>query len=216
MCFSPEASFSAAIVLTGTGTAAIRLAPNRPYRVLAGIPVIFGVQQFAEGMLWLSLLYPGWAAWRDIAMYCFLIIAQAVWPFYVPLAISLAEYNQRRARILRLLTGTGLIFSAYSLFALYQYPVSAAAADGHIRYDLGYALSRQWYYGLLYFIPTILAPLCSGRRQLRWLGYLFLASYILSRLFFHVYVISVWCFFGALISFLILWMVYRSRERDVK
>ena len=55
MCFSSNASFGASAVLAVVGVVAIAKAKNTPGRLFAAIPIIFSIQQFAEGMLWLSM-----------------------------------------------------------------------------------------------------------------------------------------------------------------
>ena len=55
MCFSSNASFGASAVLAVVGVVAIAKAKNTPGRLFAAIPFIFSIQQFAEGMLWLSM-----------------------------------------------------------------------------------------------------------------------------------------------------------------
>jgi len=54
MCFWAGASFGASVVLSIIGTAAIMKARTIPQGLFAGIPVLFSIQQLAEGMLWLS------------------------------------------------------------------------------------------------------------------------------------------------------------------
>ena len=213
MCFSPIASFGASIVLSGAGVAALKCSRTLPERVLSGIPFLFALQQFAEGVLWLSLTDPGWREWQEAATYSFLIFAQVIWPVYVPFCILLFEPKGKRRKVIMALTISGLLFSLYAAFALFYYPVSAEVAEHHIKYHLGFELSRKWYYGILYFIPTILAPLVSSVKRLHWLGYLFLASYVVARLLFHFWVISVWCFFGAIISLVVIYLIMGSGDK---
>lgn len=207
MCFSSTASFGASIVLASTGVVAIARSQNTAQRVLACVPVLFAIQQFTEGILWVSLLNEKYIHLKQISTYVFLIFAQIVWPVYIPLAIFLFEDDKRRRRTIAVLAIAGLILAGYTLFCLFEYPVNAQVDKHHIKYILGFALSGKWYYGLLYFLPTILAPFFSGNKMLRWLGYVFLASYVISRLLFHLYVISVWCFFGAAISWVVLLII---------
>ncbi|RRJ46375.1 hypothetical protein EIM03_29860 [Pseudomonas aeruginosa] len=54
MCFSAPASFTAAAVLLGLGTVTMRRARSRRELPYAAIPLLFGVQQLLEGMLWLT------------------------------------------------------------------------------------------------------------------------------------------------------------------
>ncbi len=212
MCFSPAASFGSSSILVVVGVVSLVSSRSTAQRVLSGIPLIFALQQFVEGILWLALLHPEWAQWQRTATYGFLIFAQVVWPVYVPFAMLLFEHEARRKKVITWLTIGGSVFSAYIAFCLFHYSVLAVAEEHHIRYDLGFSLAHQWYYGLLYFLPTIVAPVISSVKKLHWLGYLFLSSYVVARLLFHFFVISVWCFFGAIISIIVLWMVLSSRR----
>jgi hypothetical protein len=216
MCFSATASFTASAVLGVTGAASLSLSRNRAQRVLSGIPLLFAVQQFAEGFVWLSLMHSAWAQWQHIAMYSFLFFAQMLWPVYVPLSMLLFETDLQKRKIISWLSGFGVVFALYVGYCLYQYPVYAVIDKHHIRYELGFALSRKWYYGLLYFLPTIVAPVISSVKRLHWLGYLFLGAYVVARLLFHFFVISVWCFFGAIISIVIIGMVLRMNKTRLR
>jgi hypothetical protein len=212
MCFSPSASFTSSAVLCVTGIIAFTSAGSTPQKVLAGIPFVFSVQQFTEGVLWMSLLHPPWARWEMMATYGFQIFAQLWWPVYIPLSIWLLEYLPAKRKIMLALLCGGIVLSCFTGYFLYKYPQHALADCGHIRYETNFPLAKAWYYGLLYFIPTILAPLLSSHKILRWLGVLFLASYIIARILFHYFEISVWCFFGAMISILVVFMV-KSPQR---
>jgi hypothetical protein len=53
MCFSALASFTAAAGLLGIGTVTVRRA-GAARAAYAAIPLLFGIQQLLEGMLWLT------------------------------------------------------------------------------------------------------------------------------------------------------------------
>ncbi len=212
MCFSPSASFGASAVLTGIGVASMVCARSTPQRILSCIPLLFAIQQFSEGVLWLALLNQVHANWEQPASYTFLIFAQVVWPIFMPFCMLVFEKHKERKRIMATLLLAGVILGSYLFYCLCTYSVKAIAQHQHIKYDLGFALSTKWFFGLLYFIPTIVSPLFSSVKRMPLLGYLFLVSYIISRLLFHFYVISVWCFFGAIISIVVLAIVLRSRK----
>ncbi len=207
MCFSPAASFSSAAILSVAGTVSLASSRTAPQRILSGIPLVFAMQQATEGVLWLALKLPGWATWQTSATYAFLVFAQMVWPVYIPLAMLAYEQVPWRKKIITALLLIGIGLSAYIGYCLYRNPVSAVPADHHIRYDQGFPLAYAWYYGLLYFLPTVLSSVISGTKRLRWLGYLFLISYVVARTLFHYYEISVWCFFGSVISFIIVLLI---------
>src|SRR5690242_16873221 len=55
VCFSAQASFVAAAVLTGIGAVSVRRAPTRRHVAFGAVPLIFAAQQAVEGALWLVL-----------------------------------------------------------------------------------------------------------------------------------------------------------------
>lgn len=212
MCFSPSVSFGAGIVLSATGIASISQSRTLPQRGLSVIPLLFGIQQFSEGVVWLALLHTEWAHWQGVASYIFLVFAQMVWPIYVPFSMLLFEHNERRKKAITFMLITGIALATYIGISLWIYPPVASIGMHHIHYELRFSLANKWYYGLLYFIPTILSSVITSQKRLHWLGYSFLVSYVFSRLLFHFYVISVWCFFGAAISIIILCIVRQMNK----
>ncbi|MEQ1678270.1 MAG: hypothetical protein ABL876_16325, partial [Chitinophagaceae bacterium] len=59
---------------------------------------------------------------------------------------------------------------------------------------------------------TIITPFISSIRKMKWLGIVFLVSYLFSVIFYNGYVISVWCFLAALLSFVVLWIIVDQRK----
>src|ERR1700704_1243434 len=112
MCFSAGASFGASAVLSVIGTAAIIKARTVPQGLFAGIPMIFSIQQLAEGLLWLSLKDPQLAEWQPFFTYLFLVFALVAWPVWIPLTIRKLEKDVQRKKILTLLLLAGAAASA--------------------------------------------------------------------------------------------------------
>jgi hypothetical protein len=59
----------------------------------------------------------------------------------------------------------------------------------------------------LYFLAIIFTPFFSTIKRMWLVGLLTLSAMLLAKLYFHEYVISVWCFFAAVISFVVLYMI---------
>ena len=57
MCFSATASFSAAAILVPAGIYCFKKSTSleKPYWLIALLPLIFGIQQLFEGFVWLAL-----------------------------------------------------------------------------------------------------------------------------------------------------------------
>lgn len=214
MCFSPAASFGAGIVLAAIGVVAIKKSQTVPQRFLACIPLIFAAQQCVEGVLWLALMHAQYAQWEKPATYAFLIFAQVIWPCCVPLSMLLLEQEPKRKKILSGLLATGVLLGLYLAYCLIHYPVQAGIDGHHIMYRLNFPGATKWYNGIFYFIPTVIPPFVSGIKRIRWIGVTIILSYIVTQLFFRQYVISVWCYFAAIISLIILSVIMQLRKAD--
>jgi hypothetical protein len=118
-------------------------------------------------------------------------------------------------KILSMLLGVGAIVSACLGSALLLYPVRIVATNHHIHFifDLPlFAKNLTWLSSLLYFIPTMIAPFISGNKKMKWLGIVFMGSYIFSLIFFSGFLVSVWCYFAAISSMVVLWIVLGLRK----
>lgn len=204
MCFSASASFGASIVLGAIGVATLKKV-KAPLQVpFAAVPLMFAVQQFSEGMLWVGLSDPAHTSWRHFPIYIFLVFAQLIWPVWVPFSILLLENDTVRKRILLFFTIMGLSISLYLLYCLFVYDVSAEIRSGHIHYTLNFPKALTWISSVMYFIPTVLSLFISSVKRMNMLGFAILLSFITTKVLFGDYLISVWCFFAAMLSLIVL------------
>lgn len=99
MCFSAEASFAVSGVNALVGLAILRRKPKSHETLLACFPFLFSVQQFAEGVVWLSLqgAMTGAAAY-SFAATLFIIITETIWPVLTPIAVLAREGDQGRKK----------------------------------------------------------------------------------------------------------------------
>ena len=54
MCFSATASFTAAVTLSALGAATLTQIRSRRELLLGSVPLLFSIQQFSEGLVWLT------------------------------------------------------------------------------------------------------------------------------------------------------------------
>jgi len=200
MCFSASASFGAGVLLTVVGVAAIRKTHHLSQKMFAGITFIFGIQQFAEGMLWLTLPNPDYVNLQRIFTAIFLFFAQILWPVWVPVAFLLLEKKSTRKTIQMVFAGAGLLTGAYLGFCLINYPVEARIEGHHITYFLDYPASLSTISMILYGLATVVPPFFSHIKRMWMIGVIFIVAYGVADFFFEQYVLSVWCFFAAIIS----------------
>lgn len=203
MCFSASASFGAGVVLTVIGVASIRKTQRSSQLLFASIPLIFGMQQLAEGILWLTIPNSDFANTQKIFTYIFLFFAQVIWPLWVPIAFLLLEKNTTRKNIQKVLVGAGIIASISLAYCLMTFHVEAKIVGHHISYLQDYPSSLRNYGILLYALATIVPPFFSHIKRMWLFGIAIVISYVVSLLFYEHYVLSVWCFLASIISLLI-------------
>jgi hypothetical protein len=212
MCFSAGASFAGGIIISGIGIATIREVHKPSQMVFAGIPVFFGVQQILEGCLWLTIPNPDFIYIQRIATYGFLIMAQVLWPTLIPVSVLLMEKNKRRKRIISIFLGLGLLLSSYYAFCLFSYHVTPRIMGYHIQYNTDFPDSLSMPAFIIYLIVTIIPLFVSGIKKTHLLGILMFLSCLITAIFFTQYLTSVWCFFAALISGVIFWILRDSKK----
>ena len=217
MCFSAGASFGAAAVLSIVGAAAVIKARTVPQGLFAAIPIIFSIQQVAEGMIWLSFNnddFPG----RSFFTHVFLVFAIMFWPVWIPLTTRLLENDVRRKKILTIILVSGIVVAVGFACTVIFYPVEAVATYHHIQYklDLPPAIRNiMWLFNILYFTTTIISTFISSIKRMKLLGLVFTAAYLFAIYFYNGAVLSVWCYFAALLSIVVLWIVWEFRSGPV-
>ncbi len=214
MCFSAGASFTAGVVLSAVGVATQRKARKPTQRLFAGIPLLFGFQQFAEGVLWVTLRSGGHDCLQNATTYIFLITALVIWPVMIPLSMWFMEEGKKRKKILVSLIVIGGIVSLFYAFCLISYNVTPQIKGFHIQYidEFPQTLAKI---ASLFYPAAIVAPLFVSSVRRMWLiGILIAVSYIVTGIFFAQYLTSVWCFFAALSSVVIYWILSKSQASE--
>lgn len=200
MCFSATASFSAGVVLTAIGIASMKKAQKPNQKLFASIPLIFAAQQIVEGFLWLALPNPEYLVAQQGLTYAFLFVAQIMWPAWVPISILMLTPKADRKLIQKILTGIGFFTATALAFCLIYFEVSSKIHGNHVLYNQSYPDSIRFIGVAFYLAATILPLYFSSVKNLWILGVGILISYIVSAIFFSRYLLSVWCFFAAIIS----------------
>ena len=213
MCFSATASFTAGAVLLGIGAVSLRMATRAAERPFAAIPLLFGIQQIIEGLVWLSF-GSGSALTTDTLAQAYSFFSHVLWPVYVPVAAWLIESNQRRRRAIGATGIAALLLGAYLLWTLFTDPVKAVPVGGHIDYS-----ARHLYAPLVmlfYLLATTGSLMISGQPWVRRFGVLAFVAAVLAYLAFAQWFISVWCFFAALLSvFVVLHFLDAQKRLDL-
>lgn len=200
MCFSATASFTAGTALSAVGGVTVHRSFGRAELPLALVPMLFGVQQLTEGVLWLSLRHHvGFLQmWTT---YLYSLFSHVLWPMWVPLAILLVEHRRSRRRPLVGFQAIGIGVGLYLLYFIVRFPVTSRVEGRSIFYDSPHFFVA----GVLvaYFLATCVSGLFSSHRCVNVFGVL---AFVLAIAAYQVSVktfVSVWCFFAAVLSLLV-------------
>lgn len=202
MCFSAPVSFAAAAVLLTAGTVALRRTAHVAQWPYALVPFWFGVQQLLEAGLWLTLDQPQQACLNGWLTQGFSAFSQVIWPIYIPLAVYLLEPAGWRRRAIGLVLAAGATVSLYLLWYLLRVPAVAQVQGQHIAYIFPHF--HEPLATALYLLGACVSPLLSRFPAVRLFGLLATLSLGATALFYLQWLISVWCFFAALLSAVVL------------
>lgn len=200
MCFSASASFIAGASLSAVGIAALRSTAARTEQPLAAIPLLFGIQQLTEGVIWLTFDHD--APYVKLAMtYVYSGFSHVLWPVYVPFAMGVLEAVRWRKRTLFAFGAAGLAVGLYLLYSLVARRPVAEVVGQHIVYD-----SPHFYQipvMVVYLAATCVSCWFSSHGFVRLFGVLSLLSFIAAYAVHAAAFFSIWCFFAAMLSLLI-------------
>jgi hypothetical protein len=202
MCFSPEADFTAGVLVAGVGVATLRRVRARRELIVGALPLLFGVHQLTEGFVWLGLRGQVSSGVGAAATEAYIVYAHAVLPAIVPLGFALLEPDRRHRRWIWPLACLGLVLGIYLLWQVTAYPVGARPLANCVDYTTH--APNDVLIVALYVLATCGPALISSRRYLRWFGLVSLAGVIATALVRADELTSLWCLYVALVSVLIL------------
>ena len=132
MCFSATASFIAGTSLSAIGVATLGRAETKTEIPFAAIPLLFGVQQLTEGVIWLTFSHDA-PLLRQVMTYVYSGFSHVLWPIYVPFAMGFMETARWRKRTISLFQAAGLAVGLFLLYSIIVRPI-VAEVDRHIVY----------------------------------------------------------------------------------
>ena len=197
MCFSASVSFAAGTSLLAVGVFTVKKARHRDELPFAAIPLLFGVQQLIEGVLWLTFRFDS-PVLNPAMTTLYSLFSHVLWPIYVPLAALLLEPARWRRIALAAFLAAGLGTGLYLLVSMFRFPIVSKAVGGHIEY-----VSLHFFIGPVmagYLAATCISMLFSSHRAVKLFGIAALLSFVASYAVYTQWFFSVWCFFAAILS----------------
>jgi hypothetical protein len=208
MCFSAAANFVGSATLGGVGVVTLKKVKHRRELLFAALPLLFAIHQFIEGFVWLGLdgiLSP--AVTHDMGA-AFMLYAQGLLPFLLPLSVLLFEPDGKsRTRMLPFLAlGAGT--TLYILWALTAYPLQVSVRENSIVY-INQATNNTAV-AVLYVLATCGSLFFSKVRAMVVFGAANLAILLAVMALKRYAFTSLWCAYAAIASVIILAYFWRS------
>jgi hypothetical protein len=208
MCFSATANFVGSGVLGTVGALTLTKVKHRRELLFASLPLLFAIHQFTEGFVWLGLdgmLSP--TVTRTMAA-AFMLYAQGLLPFLIPLSVLLFEPNgkSRKRMVPFLAIGTGT--TLYMLWALTAYPFQVYIVGNSLVYVN--SATNHFVVAVFYVIATCGSLFFSQVKDMVIFGaanlVILLAVMAVKRYAFT----SLWCAYAAVASVIILAYFWKS------
>lgn len=217
MCFSAEASFGLGAVLIPAGAycSAIAFRKDHALLPLALVPFGFGLQQCCEGFVWLGLNSAN-STVVHLSSMLFLFFALAFWPIWIPLSVRCMEPRIWARRYLGFVTLLGVAIGGILFLPLVASPQVLSTTQVHhsVQYSMVGTPAMDhfpWALVQIAYISVIAVPLfVSSIRGFATFGIIVIGSAAISYGFYCYAFASVWCFFAAVISTYLCYVIQKG------
>lgn len=211
MCFSATANFVGSGFLAGVGVVTLTRVKHKREILFAALPTLFAIHQFIEGFVWLGLdgiLSPAVA--HDMGA-AFMLYAQGLLPFLLPLSVYLFEVDKKRRRLMLPFLGIGVGTTLYILWALTAFPLQLSVKGNSIVY-INQATNNSAV-AIFYIIATCGPLFFSKIRMMVVFGAANLIIIIAVMAVKRYAFTSLWCAYAAIASVIILAYFWKSIEQ---
>jgi hypothetical protein len=207
VCFSMSASIAAGTALVATGAVTLALVRDRGERPLALLPLLFGVQQLVEGVVWWSLDHQD-APLNVSSTFAYTLFSHVLWPVLVPFAMLSLETVPWRRKALRAFLGLGALVSLEGLRTVLGGPRGSHVTGSSIQYAM-----PSLFFVALYLVATCVGAMVSSHRLLVVLGAGALGLALITLWLYEAVFVSVWCFFSAILTLMIVGFFWSRHRR---
>lgn len=210
MCFSATVNFVGSTVLGAIGVVTLKKVKHKRELLFASLPILFAIHQFIEGFVWLGLdgiLSPAVAHNMGAA---FMLYAQGLLPFLLPLSVLLFEPNARSRRRMRPFVVLGGATALYILWALTAFPLQVYVERNSIVYIN--PATNNTVVAVLYVIATCGSLFFSKIKAMIIFGAANLAILLVVMQVKRYAFTSLWCAYAAVASVIILAYFWKSSD----
>jgi hypothetical protein len=208
MCFSAAANFVGSGALGAIGVVTLTRVKHRRELLFAALPLLFAIHQFIEGFVWLGLdgiLSPTVAHNMGAA---FMLYAQGLLPFLLPLSVLLFEPDLHSRRRMLPFLAIGTATTLYILWALTAYPLQLGIKGNSIVY-INQATNNTTV-AVFYVIATCGSLFFSKVRAMVLFGAANLVILLVVMAVKRYAFTSLWCAYAAVASVIVLAYFWKS------
>jgi hypothetical protein len=197
--------------------------------LVAAVPLLFGAQQLSEGFVWQDFT-------NEVAIRCFAYTAYVFWPAYISISFGLVEWTRRRrvveqsplvgwsywptlwqVRRRQQILAFNVVLACFLVsFVIVEMirndPNTVRPYDGSLHYE-GWGIDSQAQAtmgSLIYLYCVVGTLIVSSLRYTTVFGVTVLGSLILSVVLLKNHYESTWCFFSAILSVCVTWIVWNE------
>jgi uncharacterized protein DUF6629 len=210
MCVSATVNFVGSGVLAAVGVVTLTRVKHRRELLFASLPTLFAIHQFIEGFVWLGLdgiLSPN--VTRNMGA-AFMLYAQGLLPFLLPLSVILFEPDAPSRRRMQPFLVVGALTTLYILWALVAYPTQIFV-KGHSIVYINPATNNMLV-AVVYVIATCGSLLFSKIKDMVIFGIANMAILLIVMAVKRYAFTSLWCAYAAVASVIILAYFWTSTE----
>jgi hypothetical protein len=211
VCFSAAANFTGSGVLGTIGVLTLTRVKHRRELLFASLPTLFAVHQFTEGFVWLGLDGVLSPAVTHAMSAAFMLYAQGLLPFLLPLSVLLFEPDARSRRSMLPFLVIGCLTGLYILWALVAYPTQTYIKANSIVYIN--PATNNIVVAVLYIIATCGSLFFSKIRDMVIFGVANVAILLVVMAVKRYAFTSVWCAYAALASVIVLVYFWKSHGK---
>lgn len=197
---------TAGMLVTGMGVDALSHVTRREQKPLAALPLVLGIHQLVETVVWWRVDGQASAQASAVAVFAYLLIALGIVPLLVPYAFLRLRLTGPSLGWLCL--AAGVATTCLNMWGMGHGPMTAHQDGRHLAYDVTVPYSQI---GLpLYVIATCLPAIVGRSHLIRLFGVMNLIVVSTLAAIAQSGVVSLWCVWAAVTSFLIC--AYLRRE----
>ena len=190
---------------------------------LSAVPLLFGIQQACEGLVWVGINHENFELTQSAAL-VYLFFALTFWLFWIPFSATFLEPRKKIKILLGLAATLGQVGGLGFYVPILLNPDALVVRVVHhsVRFDITQFDAMEvipqlvWQFCYLAVVSLPLFLVAQNRKGLIAFSTALVISAAISHAYFWYAFASVWCFFAALLSMVLVYVFHHLTPRTLK